>query len=189
MRYWLFVTLGLFLVMGAHWAQAADTTVDNLPKDKTCVGYKTTKEMFFIANVDVVGINCSLTMERPEQGMIRVTIPVDKFDSGVTGRDEHVAQILGGENMMPILFESPIPGAGEYSGDSIVAQGALIIQGRRYPLEVSFVKESDKTFTFEVTTKLSLLEVIVPKVGFGVIAIPSDDIVLYGRVYPSHVNQ
>jgi len=187
MRFRLFILLALSMIMGAHSAQAADSPLDGLPKDKTCVGYKTTKEMFFVANVDVVGTNCEITMEKAEPGKIQVSIPVEKFDSGVSARDEHVAEILGGKELKPVMFESPIPGDQEISGDSYVARGVLIIQDRRYPMEVTFVKESDETFTFEVTTKLSLLEVVVPKVGLGLIAVPSDDITLYGRVFSSHV--
>ncbi|MDH5637809.1 MAG: hypothetical protein OEZ04_04905 [Nitrospinota bacterium] len=187
MKFRLFLAVGLSLIIGAHGAQAAGSIFDDLPKEKTCVGYKTTKKMFFVATVGVVGTNCSLTMEKTAPGKIQVTIPVEKFDSGVTSRDEHVAQILGGEDLEPILFETPVPGEANFSADSFVAQGALTILGRRYPMEVAFMKESDETFTFEITTKLSLLEVVVPKVGFGLIAAPLDDIVLYGRVFSSQV--
>jgi len=170
--------LPIFPIIAAAWAASAGA---DLPAGRSCVGYKTTKQMFLVATVDVKAVNCSLTINRDGAGNVIVTIPVDKFDSGSKKRDAHVAELLGGHAKAPLLFEFLEPTAFELAASSFEADGALTINGRPSPIHVMFVREQDGSLAFQMETKLSALGVTVPKVALGLVATPSDEITLYGR--------
>lgn len=181
-----FAALALLLVGSERSGRAASKhdrkILSELPKGKDCVAYKATKGMFWVADVDVVGVNCAIRVtvrETETDRHLTVSIPVKRFDSGLGARDEHVAEILGGPNLQPMSFSAVLPKNDE---DAYKVVGALSISGqsRQLPIELERVDKTDQ-WTFVVRTRFGALGLKPPSVGVGgVIAEAQDGLVLFG---------
>lgn len=185
MRYILIIVLPLTLLTSGRSIPAVQYLSGSLPVDKTCVGYKTTMTLFLTTDLDVVGKNCSVTTRATAMDNLKIIIPVDKFDSGDTDRDEQVARILGGAGKRPLVFETSRPGLAQLSGSRFVSKGALTVNNQRLKLDITFVKEGRDIYSFQAASSMGQLGITIPKVGWGLIATPSDELVLFGRVLAS----
>lgn len=152
-----------------------------LKSDTPCVAYQTTKGMFYVSNVDVVGINCSVTLAKTNNN-IQVTIPVAKFDSGNSKRDSEVAVIIGGANLAALRFEAMLPVNLKKNEIPPTINGKLFIKGKENIVTLN-LSQSSSSIRFKVITKFSTLGVKVNPVGpGGLIAEPQDDLILYGQI-------
>lgn len=154
---------------------------DKMNAEQTCVAYKTTKGMFYVSEVDVLGIQCNVPIKK-SNSTIQVSIPVDKFNSGNSKRDSEVALILGDTEMIPLRFEASIPK--EANPDSIPATlaGKLFIKNKPNDIILNLTKEQG-VIRFSIQTKFSTLGLKVESVGpGGLIAKPMDDLYLYGQI-------
>ncbi|MDH5543531.1 MAG: YceI family protein [Nitrospinota bacterium] len=161
-----------------------------------CVAYKAGKKMFFSMNVEVIGKNCSADAAlewsaNSKSAVIKVVIPVDKFDSKSIGpRDEHVAEILGGKGLTPMIFTSA--SIDRETFEALAKDGKTDIQGT---LKIDG-KDKDVTFSVWVTgsgngkvvqaslsTSFTTLNVVVPPAGpGGMMANPDDALELHAHL-------
>ncbi|MBE7411537.1 MAG: hypothetical protein L6Q54_08760 [Leptospiraceae bacterium] len=154
---------------------------NKMNSEQICVAYKTTKGMFFLSEVEVVGINCSVQLKRSDAS-IQVIIPVEKFDSSNSKRDSEVALILGGSKKTPLRFEFVIPKNSKQDTIPAAISGKLFIKDNPNDITLNLSQVQDK-IRFSVQTKFSTLGVKVESVGpGGVIAKPRDELTLYGQV-------
>lgn len=154
---------------------------NQLKSDTPCVAYQTTKGMFYVSNVDVVGINCSVILVKTNNN-IQVTIPVAKFDSGNSKRDSEVAVIIGGADFTPLRFEAKLPVDLKKNEIPPTIIGKLFIKGNENAVTLH-LSQSSSLIRFKVVTKFSTLGVRVNSVGpGGLIAEPQDDLILYGQI-------
>jgi len=161
-----------------------------------CVAYKAGKKMFFSMNVEVIGKNCSADAKLEwsadsKNAVIKVVIPVDKFNSNSIGpRDEHVAEILGGKGLAPMIFTSAA-----LNRETLVAlakdgktdiQGTLNIDGK--DKGVTFVVSvtgtgNGKVVEASLSTSFTALNVVVPPAGpGGMMANPDDALELHAHL-------
>lgn len=172
----------LLLILFGISSSLLANVFDQFNSNQVCVAYKTTKGMFYLADVDVVGINCSVKVEiRSDKTMI-VSIPVQKFNSDNSKRDSEVAIILGGSDLTPLRFEMQIPKDSNLDSIPSTITGKLYINGNANSVTLHLSKTSS-TIRFQVKTKFSTLGIKVESVGpGGLIAKPKDDLFLYGQI-------
>ena len=144
-----------------------------------CVAYRTQKEMFFFFDADVIGKNCevSAAVELSEDGSkarIAVNAPVNKFDSGTSGRDENTVEILKGDQHPTLAFRTGwVPVAMLQKGlkeNQLTLKGELELAGKVFPMvfPLRFSKgDAWTTIESQVQTTFAALEVEIPSVGPG----------------------
>ncbi|MCZ8157914.1 MAG: hypothetical protein O9264_17470 [Leptospira sp.] len=176
-KYFIFLTIiGFASLQTLH----ATDVFSKMSAEKICVAYETTKGMFFVTNVNVIGINCSVTIEKSEK-MIRIIIPVSEFDSGLAKRDSEVSFLLGGPSLVPMRYEFSLPKDIQNSARPII-NGNLYIKEIPNSVILNLSKKENVT-QFQFNTKFSTLGVKVNSVGpGGIIANPTDDLIIYGQV-------
>lgn len=184
------ISLPLAAIEAAEPDQLA-TLVSSLNSEKDCVGYKTTKGMFLVTSVDVIGTTCefAMTFQPSVKGnlKIRVEVPVDRFDSGNGKRDREVANILGGEQKAPMVFEAEVPSDfRNYLTTEQTIKGTFKVLGEEHQLALTMTVRRDgasEKLLFQAKTAFSALKLKVPNVGpFGMVASPRDEVLLFGQI-------
>jgi hypothetical protein len=175
-----YISYQMFILLFLIQPLASDV-FEILKSDQTCVGYKTTKGMFYITDVDVVSMNCNVQFIKSNSS-IQVLIPVDKFDSGNFKRDSEVAILLGDSQKIPIRFEIQIPNGVKIDSIPEKILGKLFIKESQKDITLELSKKSGY-IRFQVYTKFSTLGVTVDSVGpGGLIAKPKDELILFGQI-------
>jgi polyisoprenoid-binding protein YceI len=193
----ILTVLAIFLATGlGHGASDAGNTgilagEDIFKSADHCVAYKTSKKMLFLFTPAVIGKNCGATASlewnsENTKAQIKIVIPVDRFESGPGPRDGHVAEILGGKNLNPMVFNSQFIErsslANLFKNGSMPIVGNLEINGEGH--DVTFTstvvdRGEKKIIIALLETSFSELEVTVPKVGpGGIIAEIKDELEL-----------
>jgi len=181
-------------------AQSAPSPPEGLPASGAA--YRTGKSMFFgLRKVEVVGVTPTVGVvlepdSQPGTYRVVVTIGATEFDSDEAGRDEWVAETLGGPEGAPLRFTSRAVQPEELSallaGRSLDLPGMLLLpEGPReltfsisaYALPARDGEGTERFLEGWTRTTFDALGIEVPRVGpGGVIASPGDDLELWLRV-------
>ena len=176
-----FKLIKLFFITAIFIQPLLSDVFEKMNPKQICVAYKTTKGMFYVSEVEVVGMNCNVQFQKSNTS-IQVIIPVENFDSSNSKRDSEVALILGGSKKMPLRFELLIP----KNSKQETISGKLFIKDSPKDITLNLFQEQNK-IRFSVQTKFSTLGITVESVGpGGLIAKPKDELTLYGQV-PSNI--
>ncbi|HNC59736.1 MAG TPA: hypothetical protein PKL30_26135 [Leptospiraceae bacterium] len=176
-----FKLINLFGIIAICIQPLLSDVFNKMNPDQICVAYKTTKGMFFLSEVEVVGINCNAQFKKSNTST-HVIIPVEKFDSSNSKRDSEVALILGGSKKMPLRFEFLIPKNSKQDTIPATISGKLFIKDSPKDITLNLSQEQGK-IRFSVQTKFSTLGIKVESVGpGGLIAEPKDELTLYGQI-------
>ncbi len=153
-----------------------------------CLAYRTHKEMFLMADVEVVGKSCEVSARMEVDGnrvRFTVTSPVASFDSDSSMRDSSVQEILKADEYPDLIFLSRWVPRDEVQavkqGGTFRLEGELEIAGVPHLMGFSLKVQSAEGYsiiTGEQDTSFSLLQIVVPPVAGGVVAQPADDLAI-----------
>lgn len=154
------------------------------PEDH-CLAYKAEKEMFFFANVDVIGKSCDVKSEirwNGSQAQVVVSVPVTSFDSDSGDRDEEVVIILKNDITPNIKFvsewldQASLKKLLDSKGTKIAGQ--LEVAGNTFPVTFEMTTSKQGDFYLiegKLISSFTKYKVVVPTVGpGGLIAEPKD---------------
>lgn len=156
-----------------------------------CVAYSTEKTMFLMKDVRVVGKNCDIEASM-QGGSITIKVPLNKFDSGDSRRDEHVAEILKGDIRDHLLFVSDpvISLAKAKEGDLIAIKGKLTIGNEEFPIETNGVvvgNGDNRSVAGSIKTAFANFGMEPPTVAGGIVADVHEGLNLHYRIVLSKV--
>ncbi len=158
------------------------------PQNKNCVAYKTNKSMIMQDSVDVIGLNCSITITlKPvnKNIVILAGIPLNKFDSGEKGRDNFVFKYLEGEIRPALLFTSNPYSSSDYRkvlDGSGSLEGNLAIGNKEFPVAMHLTRK-ENYLTGKIVTSFSYFELKPPVAGpFGLVAEVRDYLELHFQI-------
>ncbi len=184
---------GLLLQTSAAGAQEA-----LFAPDDHCLAYRTHKEMFLMADVEVIGKSCDVSARMEADGnrvRFTVTAPVASFDSDSSMRDSSVQEILKADQYPDLVFISRWVPREEVKavqqGGAFRLEGELEIGGVPHLMAFALqVKPAQgyAVITGEQDTSFSLLQIVVPPVAGGVIAEPADDLAILLHLRTDQVN-
>lgn len=179
------------------WSIALGTTTYQPHQDR-CVQYHVRKKMFLIKKELVWGMNCEIAAEvqtDANQVSVKVTIPVEKFNTGNDNRDEDVKSILKYAEHPRMTFVSQkislesLKTALE-QGQEVAVPGMLKIGGRDFPVtfKMSLKKEGpDLVFSGRTEAAMSQFEIPPPRMAGGLIASVEDWLELSFNIHGRHV--
>ena len=188
------VMISLLFLLGSTTLLSAEQLFKNTDH---CVAYRTTKKMFFLFTVKVVGKSCDFQakLDWSKDGKdirLLLVLHTDKFESGINKRDRHITEILGGNSNQDIRLDTGWIKADyvmESANDKPIKIPAVLgVGGRKFPIKVNVKVERNGFVTIAsgvIKTLFSNLQVKVPPVGpAGIIAQPSDqlDLLLHLRL-------
>jgi len=186
MKIKFFISGIFFTLVAGLYANQQLTLV--FPENQNCVAYMTNKSMIMQDSVDVIGMNCSVTVTRKmanNNTVVTTTIPLDKFDSGEKGRDKFVFKYLEGETRPSLLFTSKPYSASGYRqllGGSGNLEGKLTIGNKEFPVVVDLTRKGDY-LTGQLITKFSYFGLEPPVAGpFGLVARVRDYLELHFQI-------
>ena len=158
----------------------------HFPENKSCVAWETSKRLLLVSDEKVFGLNCAVSFSVEKTGEnrnLKISIPIDKFDSEQSSRDKEVFHILKGEQQPHI--EILISGitvdqwkqalAGELK--TIPAQ--LKIGGESFPFDLQLDWNQKDKISAVIYTTFSRFHIEPPTVAGGVIAKVRDDLKLH----------
>lgn len=190
----IFILLGGVFVASAY---AQDLKI--FAENEHCVAYRTLKEMFLFAEVEVIGKSCQMTTKLEQNSVNRtvrvtVTIPISTLKSDSEDRDEEILTIMNTAKFPNIEFTSVWFAREELSRylseRKTKLQGKLKIKGKSH--QVAFplqFRPQSKEWIIEgrLITTFSAFEVVVPAVAGGMIAQPSDLLELWLHLSASKI--
>lgn len=152
-----------------------------------CVQYHTRKTMFLFKKEEVWGSNCSVTAELQKEGTaaaLKITIPIEKFDSGNSSRDEDVKNILkyAEHPMMTFVMDKmeieEMKKMVSSAGESTIP-GQLKIGGVSHPVQFKVKVQKDGGgaqywISGKMETTFTHFQIQPPKVGGGLVAKTDD---------------
>jgi len=168
----------------------ADSDEEIFEADDHCVAYRTSKDLLFGVDVEVIGRSCEVTASliagaEGEGPQIVVSVPAKSFKSGNIMRNKAVRDILGAEKQPDLLFTSnPIDLErlrGEVEQGRVVLPGRLSLDGRGYPVDfpLELVEhEGHRYVKGRLETTFEEFEVEVPTIALGLIARPHEELEL-----------
>ena len=168
-------------------------------ENEHCVAYRTLKEMFLFAEVEVIGKSCQMITKLEQNSAnrtvrVRVTIPISTLKSDSADRDEEILAIMNTAEFPNIEFISvwfTREELRQYLNErKTELQGDLKIKGKSH--QVSFplqFRPQPKEWIIEgrFITSFSAFEVVVPAVAGGMIAQPSDLLELWLHLSTSKI--
>jgi hypothetical protein len=190
----IYTILVIVLLLSSQNSYAEESQNINWPKGKSSVAWKTKKRMYWVANVEPVGVNSEIEISAQNienAKIITLSIPIAKFDSDSATRDKEVLKILKGDIQPNLIFTSvPITALDEdkirknqFSGD---VAGELKIGGKSFPVIFS-VKTSEDGIGIllngELHTSFSKLEIEPPSIAGGFVAKVREDLSLLFHLY------
>ncbi len=187
--------IALLLISGViSVSLKADSISGLFPAEKSCVAYRTIKGMFLVANVEVVGKNCSITSKLQAGQRISVDIPIANFDSESSARDEHVFEILQGDSHPRLQFISePLGGGLEGVKDGDTVSGVLTIGGKPKPASWTIqvrANDGQRVFSGVLSTTYTAYGIEPPKAGpGGLIADTPDKLELIFQIRESDIQR
>ncbi|MBF0350442.1 MAG: YceI family protein [SAR324 cluster bacterium] len=144
-----------------------------------CVAYRTEKEMFFMANVEVIGKNCQVDFksqwsDQKDQVTFEVTVPIHSFDSDNSKRDTEVSEILNADKYPHLRFTSASLSVDELktigeTGKGEVA-GILEFAGSSFPIKFPLTISTTANISLiegKLVTSFSTFKISPPRVGIG----------------------
>jgi len=177
-------------------AALADVKI-NWPEGKSAVAWHTVKKMFFLKTLEPVGINTEIQAEVVSTGdirMIRVLIPVDKFDSGEPSRDKDVVKMLKGDVQPNLEFTSLEMSKAQFTdltnGKLEAISGTLKIGGQEYPVDFSVSVAGtgqDQIIDGSIFTTYSHFDIKPPSVAGGLITKAKDELNLFFHIQAKDV--
>ena len=148
------------------------------------VAWAASKRMMF-SHSDPVGVNKAATAELSATAtaayVVKVLIPIDKFDSGTPSRDKEVVKALGGEAQPVMVFESTTLTAKDLAAlraTGGILAGTLTLNNKAHPIQFT-VTADGKTVAGEAQLKMSALEVKAPSFVGGLVMKVADEVGLY----------
>lgn len=180
--------LGIVALVFATAAIAADDPIFE-PGDH-CVAYRTTKDILFALDAEIIGRNCdvkaSLVRSGGEAGpSIVVEVPIESFRSRNFMRDRSVSDLLGAKTQPDLRFtSSPIDAEAlreEIATGRLTVTGVLTIGGKDFPLEfpLELTEHEGKHFVSgRLPTTFAAFDIQVPTVAGGLIARPHESLEL-----------
>lgn len=171
----------LALVLSLPLALSAKAPL--VPGDNA-VAWQANKRMMFSRSMPV-GVNKVATVEIGAAGkdsfVVKVLIPIDKFDSGAPSRDKEVLKALGAPAQPAMAFESATLTAKELSalraaGGTLA--GTLTLNNKAHPIQFT-VTADGKTVAGEAHLKMSALDVKAPSFVGGLVMQVADEVDLY----------
>ena len=159
-----------------------------------CVAYRTTKDVLFRFDAEVVGRSCEVAaaLVLPEAGggpRVVVTVPVRSLKSGNVMRNKTVSDLLGAETQPDLRFTSnPLDVAtlrSDLADGRFVLPGTLSMGGREFPVEFPLelaASDGQRAVLGRLATTFEAFEVEVPTVAGGLIARPHEDLELVVRL-------
>ncbi|MBF0239596.1 MAG: YceI family protein [SAR324 cluster bacterium] len=144
-----------------------------------CVAYRTEKEMFFMANVEVIGKNCQVDFksqwsDQKDQVTFEVTVPIHSFDSDNSNRDSEVSEILHADKYPHLRFTSASLSVDELktigeTGTGEIA-GILEFAGSSFPIKFPLTISTTANISLiegKLVTSFSTFKISPPRVGIG----------------------
>jgi polyisoprenoid-binding protein YceI len=180
--------LGIFALLFATAALAEDDPI--FEAGDHCVAYRTTKDIFFALDAEIIGRNCEVTASLvPSEGeagpSIVVEVPIERFKSRNFMRDRSVSDLLGAKTQPDLRFtSSPIDAEAireEVATGHLTVSGVLTIGGKDFPLEfpLEIAEHEGKHFVAgRLPTTFAAFEIEVPTVAGGLIARPHESLEL-----------
>jgi hypothetical protein len=178
-----------FVLLAAAAAGAGDDEEIFSPGDH-CVAYRTTKDILFAVDAEIIGRNCEVTasLVASEGGAgprIVVEVPIERFKSRNFLRDRAVADLLGAKTQPELRFTSKAIDVDALRADvasgSFLVSGVLTIGGKdfqvEFPVEIS-ERGGRRHVVGRLPTTFAAFEVEVPTVAGGLIARPHEDLEL-----------
>ncbi len=179
---------GILLSLNVQSVLAAEPVFS---ADEHCLAYRTSKKMFFFADVEVVGKSCDFSVlmqwsETPRQARVQVRVPVSSLDSDNSLRDESVIEILDAERFPEIIFVSEWMTEKSWqeklsSGKGTVF-GTLDVGGKPHPVNFSVVFSDQPGYISiraRLKTTFSAFDLEVPTIRpGGMLADISEDLEL-----------
>jgi hypothetical protein len=197
-RYTLTAAVIVAALLGPLALAASDEQVFGA-KDH-CVAYRTTKDMFFGMDVEVIGRSCDVTASLMKtaagsEPRIVVTVPAKSFKSGNIMRNRTVSDLLGAKVQPDLLFTSSPLDAESLRADvdrgHFVLSGTLTLGGRDYPIDfpLELVEQAGGRYVKgHLETTVEAFEGEVPTVAFGLIASPHEELELIVHLDLERVN-
>ncbi|MBX9769209.1 MAG: YceI family protein [Bdellovibrionales bacterium] len=157
------------------------------PAKDHCVQYHARKTMFLFKSEDVWGSNCNVTADFQKEGslaQLKLTIPVEKFDSGNSRRDEDVKNMLKYAEHPMMTFTMDRMEIEDLkkiiaSNEESLIPGTLKIGGVAHPVKFKVRSQRDGAggkfwILGKMETTFSHFQMEPPKVGGGLIAKTDD---------------
>jgi hypothetical protein len=161
-----------------------------------CVGYKTQKTLLFVKKVEIIGRNCNASVEvipdLDQTYYLKVSVPVDGFDSGEPDRDKAVAKILGQPKQSEVVFESKPMSQKAWQDlmakDQFEIPGTFKVNGNSYPLAIK-ASRAQGAFGWEldgfVASTFTQFGITPPKIVGGLVARAADKLELHFHLLAS----
>lgn len=125
----IFTSLSLGLALPGHTASERNI----VGPGRNCVAYKTHKTLAMVADTQIVGMNCNVSVTAVKTGSnysAEIKIPISSFNSQERDRDKEVAKILKANVSPNLVFKvDPLPAA---TWESMLAHGSGAVHGTLY---------------------------------------------------------
>lgn len=192
----LMISLGTGISGGQALAEEAQWP---FTAEDHCVAYRTIKGVFFFFDAEVLGKNCAIEAElnvtdAGEAKQLVLSIPVNGFDSGNSGRDEHVAEILGGKELNSLRFLSaplsPADIMALIAGEMDALSGTLVLNNQEHQVlfQVDVIQQGESPLiNVKLTKTFKELNITVPSVAGGMIAAPGETLELLGQFHLNRI--
>lgn len=161
----------------------ADFLISFRPNETLCVGYKVTKQVPILGTTEVFGTKCDeITVENNQNNEIQIILkPI--FESGNGKRDSHVKELLGGENLFPIVVTIKDYKALLNIETEVIVTGTIQILNETTPVSVVVTKLNTELYGIKIKITFSSLKIKKPEVGpFGIGGSVNDELILFGKI-------